>query len=183
LKFAQPVQSQSQCLLAGFAALGRENEPSFQDARFGFSSGEIRSIVDVESGMNRLLDPPSRQKPCRQSRFSGPGACHTCAELAACAYLATAGPTAGEVINQGLQGDRIRYDVPGKWHADPAISLNVPVAARSTVERRRQTCRGCALKICGGPCRLIRRAGTESAYSLRDCPQQLPCASAVNANL
>ena len=37
--------------------------------------------------------------------------CLTSAELAACAYLPTAGPTAGEVIDQGLQEDRIRYDV------------------------------------------------------------------------
>jgi polysaccharide export outer membrane protein len=37
--------------------------------------------------------------------------CLTCAELAACAYLPTAGPTAGEVINQRLQDNRIRYDV------------------------------------------------------------------------
>jgi len=37
--------------------------------------------------------------------------CLTTAELAACAYLPTAGPTAGEVIDQGLQDNRIRYDV------------------------------------------------------------------------
>ena len=37
--------------------------------------------------------------------------CLTSAELAACAYLPTAGPTAGEVIDQGLQDNRIRYDV------------------------------------------------------------------------
>jgi len=37
--------------------------------------------------------------------------CLTSAELAACAYLPTAGPTAGEVIDQGLQDNRIRYAV------------------------------------------------------------------------
>jgi hypothetical protein len=108
LRLDQAVQSQSQCLLAGFAALARENEPSFQDARFGFSSGEIRSIVDVESGINRFSGPPIGSILMKSVAF-----CFylTCAELVACAYLSTAGLTAGEVIDQGLQDTRIRYDV------------------------------------------------------------------------
>jgi polysaccharide export outer membrane protein len=37
--------------------------------------------------------------------------CLASAGFAACTYLPTAGPTAGEVIDQGLQNNRIRYDV------------------------------------------------------------------------
>ena len=37
--------------------------------------------------------------------------CFTGALLAGCGYLPTAGPTAGEVIDQGFQEERIRYDV------------------------------------------------------------------------
>lgn len=38
-------------------------------------------------------------------------ACLAGASVAGCVYLPTAGPTAGEVIDQGFQEERIRYDV------------------------------------------------------------------------
>jgi polysaccharide export outer membrane protein len=44
-------------------------------------------------------------------KFSAPSVCLAGACLAGCAYLPTAGPTAGEVIDQGFQEERIRYDV------------------------------------------------------------------------
>jgi polysaccharide export outer membrane protein len=37
--------------------------------------------------------------------------CLTGTALSACAYLPTAGPTAGEVVEQGIQDNQIRYDV------------------------------------------------------------------------
>ena len=33
------------------------------------------------------------------------------APLTACGYLPTAGPTTGEVVDQGVQDNQIRYDV------------------------------------------------------------------------
>ena len=44
-------------------------------------------------------------------KFSAPWVCLAGAFLAGCGYLPTAGPTAGEVIDQGFQEERIRYDV------------------------------------------------------------------------
>src|SRR5215469_10101776 len=44
-------------------------------------------------------------------RYSAPCVCLAGAFLAGCGYLPTAGPTAGEVIDQGFQEERIRYDV------------------------------------------------------------------------
>jgi polysaccharide export outer membrane protein len=44
-------------------------------------------------------------------RFAAISVCLAGAALAGCAYLPTAGPTAGEVIDQGLQDNQIRYDV------------------------------------------------------------------------
>jgi polysaccharide export outer membrane protein len=44
-------------------------------------------------------------------KFMARCVCLTGTALAGCAYLPTAGPTAAEVIDQGLQEDRIRYDV------------------------------------------------------------------------
>jgi len=55
--------------------------------------------------------------------------CLTSAELAACAYLPTAGPTAGEVIDQGLQDNRIRYDV---------VDINHGVVERERLGRLRR---------------------------------------------
>jgi hypothetical protein len=57
LRFAQVVQPRSQCLLAGFATLGRETSRAFKTPRFEFSSGEIFSTVYVESSISRFLGP------------------------------------------------------------------------------------------------------------------------------
>src|ERR1700751_1296854 len=44
-------------------------------------------------------------------RFAAISVCLAGAALAGCAYLATAGPTAGQVIAQGVQDNQSRYDV------------------------------------------------------------------------
>ncbi|MBO0735256.1 MAG: polysaccharide export protein [Alphaproteobacteria bacterium] len=44
-------------------------------------------------------------------KFAAVFACFTSAALAACAYLPTAGPTKGQVIDGAVQNNQIRYDV------------------------------------------------------------------------
>ena len=44
-------------------------------------------------------------------KFTAPLVCLTGAALVGCAYLPTAGPTAGEVVDRGVEDNRTRYDV------------------------------------------------------------------------
>jgi polysaccharide export outer membrane protein len=58
--------------------------------------------------------------------------CLISVELTACAYLPTAGPTAGEVVDQGLQDNRIRYDVVDINHGVVDALLAQPVESFRT---------------------------------------------------
>jgi polysaccharide export outer membrane protein len=50
-------------------------------------------------------------KPFRAMKFTLVFACFTGSALAGCRYLPTAGPTTGQVLDQGVQDNQIRYDI------------------------------------------------------------------------
>ena len=94
---------------------GRTRRFSENQARGRFASPDRRVCQLPQPEVCWLR---SHSTPMRSLSFS---ICLASAGLAACTYLPTAGPTAGEVIDQGLQDNQIRYDV---------VDIIAPVARR-----------------------------------------------------
>ena len=90
---------------ARIAVSGRTRRFSENQPRGRFASPD-RRVCRLPQPEVRWLR--SHSTPMRSLSFS---ICLASAGLAACTYLRTAGPTAGEVIDQGLQDNQIRYDV------------------------------------------------------------------------